>query len=202
PAFSAAFLAGSGGNPLYLSALLDAVQRQGLAPIADHAPHVLAVGSHAVSYGITTRLSRLSSEARDLLRAAALLGDRADLALAAEVAGVEPEPALTAAGALVRSDLLRRENPVEFMHPVVRTAVLEDIDMPDRVRGHRRAADALLSAGAPAAQAAAHLAQTLPRADPFVVTTLRAAAERALAQGAPEAAVAYLRRAVDEPPAR
>jgi DNA-binding CsgD family transcriptional regulator len=70
----------------------------------------------------------------------------------------------------------------------------------ERVGAHRRAADVLLETGALPEQAAAHLGQTLPAHDPFVVTTLRQAASRSLAQGAPEAAVSYLRRALDEPP--
>jgi tetratricopeptide (TPR) repeat protein len=71
----------------------------------------------------------------------------------------------------------------------------------ERVALHRRAAEALLAAAAVPEQAAAHLAQTVPDRDPFVVVTLRRAAERSLNRGAPEAAVAYLRRALEEPPA-
>ena len=67
-------------------------------------------------------------------------------------------------------------------------------------RAHRRAADALLQAGALPEQAAAHLVQTLPDSDPVVVVTLRQAARRSLAQGAPDAAAAYLGRALEEPP--
>ena len=93
-----------------------------------------------------------------------------------------------------------QENPLEFIHPVVRTAVLEDMSAVERIAGHRRAAEVLLETGALPEQAAAHLAQTLPAHDPFVITTLRLAAERSLAQGAPEAAVGYLRRALEEPP--
>src|SRR5207247_10414046 len=87
PAFAAALEQGSGGNPLYLVALLDAVRRQGLAPTAEHAPHVLALGPRAVSYGVSTRLSRLPAEAADLLRAAARLGDLAEPSLTAALAG-------------------------------------------------------------------------------------------------------------------
>ena len=56
--------------------------------------------------------------------------------------------------------------------------------------------------GALPEQAATYLVRTVPAGDPFVVATLRQAAERSLAQGAPEAAAAYLRRALDEPPER
>jgi DNA-binding CsgD family transcriptional regulator len=200
PTFSTALETGSGGNPLYLVALIDAVSRQGLAPTAEHAPHVLALGPRAVSYGVSSRLARLPAEATDLLRAAAILGDRTELSLTAALAGLNMAAALRSASALVGFDLLRRETPVEFMHPVVRTAVLEDMSAAERVSGHRRAAEILLEAGALPEQAAAHFAQTVPARDPFVVASLRQAAERSLARGAPQAAVDYLRRALEEPP--
>ena len=199
-AFAAALETGSGGNPLYLVALLDAVWRQGLAPTAEHAPHVLELGPRAVSYGVSTRLARLPTEASDLLRAAAILGDRTELPLAAALAGTDPGTALTAASALVRADLLRHENPLEFTHPVVRSAVLENMSADERTRAHRQAAALLLDRGAVPEQAATYLVRTVPSGDRFVVATLRRAAERSFAQGAPEAAVAYLRRALENHP--
>ncbi len=200
PAFVAALQTGSGGNPLYLAALLDALSRDGTAPTEQHAPHVLEVGPQAVARGVASRLARLPLDATELLRAAAIVGDQADLRLAAAVAGMETAAALSAANILVRADLLRHENPLEFIHPVVRSAVLEDTSVAERAHAHLRAAKALLAAGVVPEQAASHLAQTVPGDDPFVVATLRTAAERAITRGAPEAAVAYLRRALDEPP--
>jgi DNA-binding CsgD family transcriptional regulator len=199
-AFAAALEAGSGGNPLYLVALLDAVFQQGLAPTLENASHVLELGPRAVSYGVATRLARLPAEATDLLRAAAILGDRTDLALAAALAGIDPPAALAAASALVISDLLRNENPLEFTHPVVRTAVLETLSAAARAQAHRAAAEAILEAGGLPEQAATHLVLTVPSRDQFIVATLRQAAAHALAQGAAPAAAAYLRRVLAEPP--
>ncbi len=99
---------------------------------------------------------------------------------------------------LVRLDLLRREDPLEFFHPVVRGAVYETLDVVERDAAHRSAAELLLQAGAPPESAAGHLLRVAPRADAFVVATLRRAAERSLAQGAAEAAVGYLSRALEE----
>ena len=200
PAFAAALETGSGGNPLYLVALLDAVLQRGLAPTAENSPDVLELGPRAVSYGVSTRLGRLPAEATDLLRAAAILGDRTELALAAVLAGIDSATALTAASALVRADLLRNENPLEFTHPVVRTAVLETLSAAAREHAHRAAAKAILEAGGRPEQAATHLVLTVPSRDDFIVTTLRQAAAHALAQGAAPAAAAYLRRALAEPP--
>ena len=63
---------------------------------------------------------------------------------------------------------------------------------------HRSAAELLLEAGAPPESAAGHLLRVAPQADAFVVSTLRQAADRSLAQGAAEAAVGYLTRALEE----
>ena len=199
-AFSAALQTGSGGNPLYLAALLDALWREGTEPTAEQAPRVLELGPQAVAHGVATRLARLDADAAGLLRAASILGDRSELSLAAALAGTDPAAALTAASALVRADLLRYENPIEFIHPVVRSSVLESMSADESTRAHRRAAELLLDRGALPEQAATYLVRAIPSGDQFVVATLRRAAERSLAQGAPEAAVGYLRRALDEPP--
>jgi DNA-binding CsgD family transcriptional regulator len=198
--FAAALRDASGGNPLYLAAILDAVARQRIAPTAAQVPCLLALGGEALARGVALRLSRLPVEAVALVRAAAVLGDRTELGLAARVADLEPAAAMDAGGALVQSDLLERSNPLAFRHPVVRSAVLEDMSVGERMRLHRRAAEILLGAGALPEQAATYLIPLVPRADAFVVTTLRHAAQRSLARGAPGAAIAYLQRALEEPP--
>jgi DNA-binding CsgD family transcriptional regulator len=101
---------------------------------------------------------------------------------------------------LVHTDLLEHENPLAFRHPVVRSAVLEDMSAGERMRLHRQAAEILLDNGARPEQAATYLMATLPARDQFVVAALRDAAQRSLSQGSPEAAISYLRRALDEPP--
>jgi DNA-binding CsgD family transcriptional regulator len=202
PQFTSALQTGSGGNPLFLLALLDALSREGIMPTADRAAHVLELGPHAISRGIAARLARLPTEATALLRAAATFGDGTDLSLAASLAQLDAKAALSAASALVRVDLLSHENPLEFTHPVVRTAVLETMTAAERTDAHRRAAEVMLGAGGRADQAATHLMLTVPDGDEFVVATLRQAAAQAVAQGAPPAAASYLRRALAEPPPR
>ena len=200
PLFTAALQRGSGGNPLFLLALLDALSREEVTPTADRAAHVLELGPDAISRGIAARLARLPAEATALLRAAAILGDRTELTLAASLAEIEAKTALSAASALVRVDLLSRENPLEFMHPVVRTAVLETMSAAERTQAHRRAAEVILGAGGLPDQTATHLVLAIPDRDDFIVATLRQAAAQVLAQGAAPAAAAYLRRALAEPP--
>jgi DNA-binding CsgD family transcriptional regulator len=201
PAFTAALQTASGGNPLFLVALLDALAQAGIAPTADESPRVMELGPQAVSRGVATRLDRLPPDATALLRSAAILGDRTELSLAATLADLEPGAALSAASALVRANLLGQENPLEFTHPVVRAAVLEEMGLEERTHAQRRAAEILLERGGVPEQAATYLVRTVPTADPFVVATLRQAAARSAAKGAAEAAVAYLQRALQEPAA-
>src|SRR6185312_12701510 len=105
-----------------------------------------------------------------------------------------------AASRLVRVDLFREADPIEFFHPVVRSALYDTVDAGTRIVLHRRAAEILDAAGAPPERAASHLLQVAPAGDEDVVHTLRVAADRALASGAYTTAVEYLRRALAEPP--
>jgi DNA-binding CsgD family transcriptional regulator len=196
--FCAALETATGGNPLFVGAVLDAVAREGISPTAEQAHRLLEIGAQGVSRAVGLRLARLPPEALALLRAASILGDGAELRHAAALAGVDAGELGPAAAALVRLDLLRREDPLEFFHSVVRSAVYETLDVVERDAAHRSAAELLLQAGARPESAAGHLLHVAPQADPFVVSTLRQAAERSLAQGAAEAAVGYLSRALDE----
>ena len=111
-----------------------------------------------------------------------------------------PADALAAAEELGRADVLRAGDPLGFTHPLVRAAIYGRLPLAEREQIHRRAARLLADGGAPEQQVSAHLLQTLPAADDVVVAVLRAAAQRALAQGAPHSAVDYLDRALREPP--
>ena len=191
----------TGGNPLFVWALLDTIRSEGLEPSAENAGRVEEIGPEPVTRAVSLRLSRLPSEATVLARAVAVLGDRAELRHAAALAGIDRELAGHAATTLARADLLDFEMPLTFTHPVVRAAVYDDMSNPERIAAHRRAAQVLADAGAEPEQIAVHLEQSIPNGDPFVVETLLKAAQRALRRGSSEVAVSALRRALDEPPA-
>ena len=197
-AFCAALETATGGNPLFVGAVLDAVAREGTRPTAEHVPRLLEVGAQGVARFVAVRLARLQPQELALLRAASVLGDGTELRHAAALAGIEADALGPATTALVRLDLLRCEDPLEFFHPVVRRAVYETLDVVERDAAHRRAAELLLDAGVLPESAAGHLLRVAPRADSFVVSTLRLAAERSLAQGAADTAVEYLTRALEE----
>jgi len=199
----AACHAATGGNPLFVRALLDALHGEGLAPTAANAARVYEIGPESVTRAVALRLSRLPEEARRLAAAAAVLGDGSDLRDAAPLANLDdPHLASLAATTLVRADLLRATTPaIEFVHPVIRAAVYESVEPAVRLAAHRRAAELLHVGGAEPERVAAHLVLVPASGDPFVVETLRLAADRAIVRGAPDAAVRYLRRALAEPPA-
>jgi DNA-binding CsgD family transcriptional regulator len=199
-AFVAALAQASGGNPLFLRAMLDEASRTRLTPTATNAAGLAELGSDAVSRGINVRLARLSVATRRLAQATSILGDGTELRIAATLADLDTATALTASTDLVRADLLRQENPVEFTHPIVRSAIYNSIPGGERMQARRRAAELLLRAGSVPERAATYLMLNPPDDDPFVVDVLRQAAQRSVAQGAPEAAVDYLQRALREPP--
>jgi len=198
--FSSACHDATGGNPLFLRALLTTLADEGFSPSEEASARVQEVGPEPVTRAVAVRLSRLPSEATDLARAVAVLGDGAELRHAAALAGLAPDAAIPIATALARADLLRLEPRLDFTHPIVRSAVYEEVGAAERIAAHRQAAALLAEAGAEPERAASHLLLVPPADDPVVAAVLREAARRALVRGAAEATVAYLRRALAEPP--
>lgn len=198
--FCAAVAVATGGNPLFLEAVLDTIAQQKLEPTAAQAKAVLGLGPRGISRAVSLRLARLPADANAVASAAAVLGDGSELRHAAELVELELVAAGRAATELVRVDLLHTADPIEFLHPVVRSAVYDTIDVGSRIALHRRAAEVFTAAGAPPEQAAGHLLHVAPAGDAGVVQVLRIAAERALASGAYTSAVDYLHRALAEPP--
>jgi DNA-binding CsgD family transcriptional regulator/tetratricopeptide (TPR) repeat protein len=199
-AFCAACHRETGGNPLLLHELVLAVAAEGLATTAVDVTLLRTLGARAGRRAVAVRLSRLPPEATRLATAVAILGDDADPRQAVMLAGLDERAAVESAGALVRVDVLRPQPPFEFVHPLIRAAVYEALTAVERAAGHARAARLLEAAGADPERVAAHLLVTPPSADPGVVATLREAARRAGSRGASESAVAYLHRALAEPP--
>jgi len=190
----------TGGNPLFLQALLDTLHRESIEPRAANAESVLEIGPAPVARAVSLRFARLPSEAAVLARAVAVLGGRAELRHAAELANLDLDLAAHTATMLSRADVFRHEMPLEFTHPVVRLVVYDSMSPAERIAAHRRAATVLAATRAEAEQIAAHLEHTLPAGDSFVVETLQKAAHRALQRGSSDVAVSLLRRALAEPP--
>ncbi|MGY1637534.1 BTAD domain-containing putative transcriptional regulator [Geodermatophilus sp. SYSU D00742] len=200
PLFALACQRTTSGVPLLLRQLLRALESDRVRPDAAHADTVVAVGSRAVSSTVLVRLRRMPPEVADVARAAAVLGDGASLPAVAGLAGCDEATAAAALAALSRADLVRDEQPVSFVHALVREAVYRDLPAAERALRHERAAGLLRAAGASDEQVAAHLLLAPGRRDDTTVTLLQRAARTAAQRGASDSAVTYLRRALAEPP--
>ncbi len=106
--------------------------------------------------------------------------------------------AAAAADGLAGIGVFEPGTPLRFVHSIVRTAVHDDIPGAERGLRHAEAARLLAAEGADADVVCAHLLACEPAGSAGVVELLRSAAARAVGRGAPESAVAYLRRALAE----
>jgi DNA-binding CsgD family transcriptional regulator len=198
-AFCAACAAVTAGNPFYLDELLRTVAAEGVPASDEGVAHVSLLAPETVSQSILLRLSRLPAEAAALAQAVAVLGE-APLCDAASLAQLNVDAAVPLAAALARVGVLTDREPLSFSHPIVRGVVYADAPEARRGRMHLQAARLLRAAGAPAERVSAHLLAAPPVHESWVIEPLRVAAAHALASGAPESAVRYLRRAFREPP--
>lgn len=205
--FLSACWSATGGNPLLLKELTEALAAEHVDPTAAGIPQVYALGPRAIARRVAMWMRRLPPSCAPLTCAIAVLGDGADLGHAAELAGLDRDEALQAAKSLEHAQILHTAVPSDaldprwgFVHPLVRAAVYEEITPADCHRAHRTAAHLLRDSQAEIEKVALHLLRTLPSGDAEAVTLLWSAARSALARGSPEAAATYLRRALVEPP--
>ena len=161
----------SGGNPFLLGALLDSVEAEGTIPTAESASHVRRMRPSAVSRSVLVRLATLPEGCLELARAVAVLGPRAEVRQARLLAGLDAEQTVQVVDALVRAGILRFETTVEFVHPLVRSAVYSDLAPAERGRWHTRAAELETAEGAPAEETAPHLLASLPDGNQTTVRT-------------------------------
>lgn len=199
-AFSAACHNATGGNPLLLNELLKALDAERVRPDRAHVGLVADLGPRAASRAVLLRLARLPEDAATVARALAVLGDGADLSALAALAELDETRTGSAVAALAGAEILQAEPPLAFVHPVVGAAIRQDVPPGERELQHGRAARLLADKGAPVEQVAAHLRTTPARGEPWVVETLSSAATAARRKGAADSAVAYLARALAEPP--
>lgn len=188
------------GNAFLLGELVRAVETEGWRPDAQHAARIGTLAPEAVLRAVAVRLMRLSDDAAGVARAVAVLGDDAHLRHVAALTGREPGRVAAAADALAASEILRplASGPLRFAHPLLASAVYADVGTGERAALHRRAAEILRAEDIAPERVAAHLLPSTGTGEAWVVEVLEEAAGRA--QGAPESAASYLRRALEEPP--
>jgi DNA-binding CsgD family transcriptional regulator/tetratricopeptide (TPR) repeat protein len=174
------------GNPLYLLALLAELPADAFGGDTTHLP---APAAYAAA--VRTRLARLPAPARDLVRAAAVLGTQAPARVASAMAGLAD--GTSAADAAVRARLLhfppgRARDELRFTHPLVRAAVYEDLSPGPRRWLHLAAAGLLT----PPATFAHRVAAAAGGFDDELAAELIEAAAASQVTGAPRRAAQYL----------
>jgi len=123
PTFAVACHRATGGNPLLVRELLREMSAHGVAPTAEFAGDVEGLRPQAIADVVLLRLARLAPAARDLARAAAILGDGTRVSWAGRLADLPVETAGEATSELMAVEILARNEKLEFIHPLVRAAV-------------------------------------------------------------------------------
>src|SRR6185312_13121242 len=127
PAFVSACALATGGNPFVLRELIFDLAAAGVAPGAAQVGGLAERVPAQVERVVLARLGRLDPAARCLAQAVAVLGERSGLRLAATLAEQNIDLAAGAADALVTAELLAEGRPVRFVHPLVRSAVYDQM---------------------------------------------------------------------------
>jgi DNA-binding CsgD family transcriptional regulator/tetratricopeptide (TPR) repeat protein len=192
----------AGGNPLYVRELIDAFARDQALQVIPVAEVIREGGQLPVSLTevLIDRLSSVSAETAQMLRAATLLGGSfvpADLAVVLRwpISGLAPalEEAVTA-GILAGSG-----TELVFRHPLIRQALYEGMPLALRTALHAEAARELGAAGADALSVAQQLSVSGQLGKGWALEWLIQAAPT-LAARAPQLAVELLQRELDETP--
>ncbi|MEU5365363.1 AAA family ATPase [Streptomyces sp. NPDC005925] len=199
----------TGGNPYETVELLAKVQDSEIEPIESQAAELRGLNRSARGGGLVARLEQLGIDATRFAWAAAILGSDITVDLVARLATMPRADALRCAELLSEARILTAPDPasgpvddgdLEFVHPLIATAVLKSIPGALRTAMHGIAAQLVLDTGRGVAAASRHLLEVHPDDDEEVVGQLRDAAREHLAVGAPEAARRCLERALEEPP--
>jgi DNA-binding NarL/FixJ family response regulator len=199
PGFAHACHAVTAGNPFLLGALIRQLEDERIEPTDEIAAGLSSFGPEQVARSVQRQLARLPDGSEALARALAVLGD-APLRHAAGLARLGPEVAAPAADALRAAGLIEGTRELRLAHPLVAAALRASFGAGELAQWHGRAAAILAQEQADPERVALHVLRTDPAAAPETVALLRAAAEHALARGAPESAATFLRRALAEPP--
>ena len=124
----------TGGNPLYVRALLEELPAIALADQSRELP-----APHSYSAIVLTRVAQLSHSAQNLLAAASVVGVRSSLPVAAAAAGIgDPVAAFdeACAAGLVTPVVRASTGEITFSHPLIRAAIYGDLPLGRRDHLH------------------------------------------------------------------
>jgi DNA-binding CsgD family transcriptional regulator len=194
----------TGGNPFETVELAIRLGEQNLRGTENDLPAMRNLAAAVKGPGIVEGLRALGTATRRFAHAAAVLGApfsprlAADLAVVGETQAAHSIEKLRAARIVAEG--ANPDGSLDFVHPIIATAIYRDV--PDALRDgmHNAAAVAIRTAGYGITAAARHLLEVPCEGKPEAVEWLREAAREYLRSGAPEAARRLLTRALQEPP--
>lgn len=198
--FRREYWAATAGHPFGAVDLTEKVHDRGLRADEPSAHRMHDLATTTKDSDLTIRLELLGTSAVRMAYATAVLGTPVSLDIAARVAALNVEEAADAADRLRKARILAGGDVLEFVHPLIATAVYRGIPGALRTGMHGEAAWTIVDAGLGPSVAARHLLETWPEGDSWVVAQLRQAARDAARSGAPDTARRYLARALREPP--
>lgn len=207
-------------SPLLLRALLDDLGASGSLPAVPETAAALYPGAYVAA--VSWWLESAGAETAEVARVLAALDEEPDRRspeqprpagtgpdraaeeldrLLAELSGADPARVTGWLTAMTGLGLLRPggDGRPRYAHPLLRDAVLACVPATRRYAVRGAAAEVTRRWGAPAETVAGHLLLAGPVGQPWAPTTLHGAASLALRAGRTGDAVAYLRRALDEP---
>jgi DNA-binding CsgD family transcriptional regulator/tetratricopeptide (TPR) repeat protein len=176
-------IAATRGNPLLAIELLRGYVADGLVHIADG---TATLTDPRLPTQLRDRVQRqvraLPSQALDVLRAGAVLGQSFTSIDVARVVGVSASQLVAALREALSIDVLAEDGDhLAFRHELLRETVYDDIPVALRAALHRAAAAAILARGGDVMEAAGHLVAVAQPGDSEATNTLMAAAARAAA---------------------
>src|ERR1700756_4864521 len=178
--FVEACLEVTGGNPFLLAELLNEAAARGVAPTASAAGEVGSIVPRGVASAVLLRLARLPAPAGALARALSVLGEGAQVDDAVQLSRIASGDMDAAMLGLVAAGVVEPGGTIRFTHPIVRSAIYDDILPAERERLHHSAWCTLQERRAPLRQIAAQVMHTQPAADMDAGGLLRGAASDAL----------------------
>ena len=178
------------GNPLLLSEVAEARRR---------GEDLLSGSANTLGERVfLPRFAGVGAPGLRWARAASVLGSRFRPDAVRRLAGQSAPEASEAAEALCAAGLVRglAGGTAEFVHPLFRQALYDDMAPPTRQGLHASALMALLEEGAAPAEAAPHALGAHLKGDPKAIAVLAAAGRQALAAGAAATAAEHFHAAL------
>ncbi|OAI40304.1 hypothetical protein AYO39_01630 [Actinobacteria bacterium SCGC AG-212-D09] len=197
PRFVAACEQATGGVPLLVGELVRTLAAERIQPIAANANRVSEIGERAAGLSVVRRVALLADEVSTVARFASVLGDPFELDVVRAAARLSTEEVAWAARELATAGVLRSDGEEAFAHPVIREAFRAQLTTAELADTHERLARALHDHGASAMAIASQLIEAPPIVEDWTVEALESAGRWALGSGAPDAAIPYLRRALE-----